>query len=119
MGGKPSVEYDNDFELVVRSTKELEWLLVTHFHAPDGSRDNTCGLHEKITAATHQGRPLSDDLKRRMRKIVTHATSWCTTATTMRSKVAPDMRATTSKSSRSSREWPGPRRKLAGVAFHE
>ena len=70
MGGKPSVEYDNDFELVVRSTKELEWLLVTHFHAPDGSRDNTCGLHEKITAATHQGRPLSDDLKRRMRKIV-------------------------------------------------
>ena len=58
----------NDFELVVRATKELEFLLETHFGAPSGKEH---GLHDKITAARHDGRPLPDTLQRQMRKLVT------------------------------------------------
>ena len=56
----------NDFELVIRATKELEWLLETHFGAPSGKN---VGLHDKISAArdprTHQ--PLPDNVIRKMR----------------------------------------------------
>ena len=47
----------NDFELVIRATKELEWLLETHFNAPSG-KDH--GLHDKITHARDRttGQPL-------------------------------------------------------------
>jgi hypothetical protein len=45
----------NDFELVIRATKELEWLLEEHFRAPSGKE---FGLHDKITAArTQAGQP--------------------------------------------------------------
>lgn len=59
----------NDFELVVRATKEMEWLLETHFGSP---REKTIGIHEKITQArTPTREPLPEDIKRRMRKLVT------------------------------------------------
>jgi len=59
----------NDFELVVRATKELEFLLEEHFHAPTGKN---VGLHDKITAARDaRGQPLSDNVKKRMRYLVT------------------------------------------------
>ena len=60
----------NDFELVCRATKELEWLLETHFGAPSGK---TVGLHDKITAARdpRDGQPLPERVTRRMRKLVT------------------------------------------------
>ena len=54
--------------MVIRSTKELEWLLETHFGAP-ASKD--CGLHDKITAARFKGQPLSPSLERSMRRLVT------------------------------------------------
>ena len=60
----------NDFELVIRATKELEWLLETHFGAPDGKN---VGLHDKITAARdpRTNAPLPEKVVRRMRKLVT------------------------------------------------
>jgi hypothetical protein len=60
----------NDFELVIRATKELEWLLETHFSAPSGK---TVGLHEKITAARNprDGKPLPNNIQKRMRYLVT------------------------------------------------
>lgn len=38
----------NDFQLVIEASKELEYLLATHFGA-DGR-----GLHERISSAAHQ-----------------------------------------------------------------
>jgi hypothetical protein len=68
-GASSISRYKNDFELVIRATKELEWLLETHFGAPSGK---TVGLHDKISAArTPEGQPLSDNVKRRMRYLVT------------------------------------------------
>ena len=59
----------NDFELVIRASKEMEWLLETHFGAPTGK---DCGLHDKISRArTSQGKPLPDDLVRKMRYLAT------------------------------------------------
>ena len=60
----------NDFELVIRATKELDWLLETHFNAPSGK---TVGLHEKISAARKpsDGQPLPDKIQKRMRYLVT------------------------------------------------
>ena len=60
----------NDFELVIRATKELEWLLETHFGAPDGKN---VGLHDKISAARdpRNQKPLPEKIIRRMRKLVT------------------------------------------------
>ena len=43
---------NNDFELVIRATKELDYLLESHFNAPSGK---DVGLHEKIGAATSRG----------------------------------------------------------------
>ena len=55
----------NDFELVIRATKELEWLLETHFNAPSGK---DVGLHEKISKArTASGQPLPEKITKRMR----------------------------------------------------
>ena len=60
----------NDFELVIRATKELDYLLETHFGAPSGKN---VGLHDKIAAARgpRDGKPLPDIVTRRMRKLVT------------------------------------------------
>ena len=60
----------NDFELVIRATKELEWILETQFGAPDGK---TVGLHDKISAARipGSGQPLPEAVTRKMRKLVT------------------------------------------------
>ena len=59
----------NDFELVIRATKELEFLLEMHFNAPSGKQ---VGLHDKISAArTPDGKPLPDVVIRRMRYLVT------------------------------------------------
>lgn len=59
----------NDYELVIRATKELEWLLETYFGAPAGK---TVGMHEKISAARDpHGRPLPEKILKRMRYLVT------------------------------------------------
>lgn len=71
MGGAVSIaNCKNDFELVIRATKELEHILETHFGAPSSK---TAGLHDKITAARDPatGRPLPDGITRKMRKLVT------------------------------------------------
>uniref|UniRef100_A0A7S2RZE4 DUF4145 domain-containing protein n=1 Tax=Rhizochromulina marina TaxID=1034831 RepID=A0A7S2RZE4_9STRA len=76
MGLGPSVPADsvgrfqNDFELVIRSSKELEWVLETQFGAP-GGKDRGAGLHEKITEARHRGQPLPENLVIQMRRLVT------------------------------------------------
>jgi hypothetical protein len=58
----------NDFELVVRMTKELEYILETHFGAPNRSH---VGLAAKINQArTPDGAKLSESVKERMLEIV-------------------------------------------------
>ena len=54
----------NDFELVIRTSKELEFLLENQFHA-EGK-----GLHEKITSASSSAL-LPDSLVRKMRFLAT------------------------------------------------
>ena len=61
--GKSILSCKNDFELAIRATKELEWLLETHFNAPTGKQH---GLHDKITAVA-----LPENIKKRMRYLVT------------------------------------------------
>eukprot|EP00965_Chrysotila_dentata_P185606 6127941-Pleurochrysis_carterae.AAC.4 len=46
----------------------MEWLLETYFDAPT---EHDCGLHYKITQARYKGRPLKDELIRKMRYLVT------------------------------------------------
>mmetsp|Transcript_2500 Transcript_2500/g.6542 ORF Transcript_2500/g.6542 Transcript_2500/m.6542 type:complete len:117 (-) Transcript_2500:1644-1994(-) len=48
MGASSSsyARYSNDFELVIRATKDLEHLLETGFGAPSGKKE---GLHDKIS----------------------------------------------------------------------
>ena len=60
----------NDFELVIRATKELEFILETHFGAPS---DKKSGLHDKISAARdpRDGKTLPPEIQRKMRKLVT------------------------------------------------
>ena len=57
------LQYKNDFELVVRATKDLEHLLETGFDAPSGK---TVGLHDKISSvqASHG---LSEDTVKKLR----------------------------------------------------
>lgn len=62
------LQYKNDFELVIRATKDLEHLLETEFDAPSG--DRTVGLHDKITSAQNS-HDLSPDTVRRLRYLVT------------------------------------------------
>lgn len=59
--------YTNDFELVIRVTKDLDHLLETEFGAPSG-RD--VGLHDKITYA-QQTASLSPGTVRKLRYLVT------------------------------------------------
>lgn len=68
--GSSIASVKNDFELVIRATKELEWLLEEHFGAPAGKN---VGLHDKITAARdpRDGKPLPEKVTRQMRKLVT------------------------------------------------
>ncbi|KAL7488065.1 hypothetical protein ACHAW6_013966 [Cyclotella cf. meneghiniana] len=61
------LQYKNDFELVVRATKDLEHLLETGFDVPSGK---TAGLHDKISSvqASHG---LSEDTVKKLRYLVT------------------------------------------------
>lgn len=59
----------NDFELVIRATKELEFLLETEFDAPTGK---TIGLHDKISDVEHSF-GLSRPTVQKMRYLVTGA----------------------------------------------
>mmetsp|Transcript_13444 Transcript_13444/g.24340 ORF Transcript_13444/g.24340 Transcript_13444/m.24340 type:complete len:121 (+) Transcript_13444:140-502(+) len=61
------VQYKNDFELVIRATKDLEHLLETGFGAPRGK---TVGLHDKITAV-QRSHDLSQESVKKLRYLVT------------------------------------------------
>lgn len=61
MGASPS-HSTNDYELVIKSSKELEYFLETEFHA------NGKGLHEKITSVQSE---LPAPLCKRMRFLAT------------------------------------------------
>ena len=63
----PYLHYKNDFELVIRATKDLEHLLETGFGAPSGK---TVGLHDKITSA-QESHNLSQDTVKKLRYLVT------------------------------------------------
>lgn len=66
---KSYLQYKNDFELVIRATKDLEHLLETEFGAPSG-KGSGFGLHDKIThAETTAG--LSRDTVKKLRYLVT------------------------------------------------
>ena len=72
--GQSSIaRYTNDFELVIRATKELEYLLETHFLPPlSTSQDKTIGLHDKISMARlPDGQPLPPAVVKKMRYLVT------------------------------------------------
>jgi len=61
------LQYKNDFELVIRATKDLEHLLETQFGAPSSKED---GLHDKITHA-QESADLSKETVNKMRYLVT------------------------------------------------
>ena len=61
------LQYTNDFELVIRATKDLEYLLETQFNFPNGKN---VGLHEKISAA-QASYNLSPDTVKKLRYLVT------------------------------------------------
>ena len=61
------LQYKNDFELVIRATKDLEHLLEKDFGAPSTKQT---GLHDKITHAQHSA-GLSHDTVKKMRYLVT------------------------------------------------
>ena len=61
------LQYTNDFELVIRSTKDLEHLLETEFGAQSTKQD---GLHDKITHAQNTA-GLSTDTVKKLRYLVT------------------------------------------------
>ena len=61
------LQYKNDFELVIRATKDLEHLLETGFGAPS---DKQTGLHDKITHAQNTA-GLSKDTVKKLRYLVT------------------------------------------------
>ena len=71
MGTTPSkqsyLQYTNDFELVIRATKDLEHLLETEFGAPSTKQT---GLHDKISHA-QQSAGLTHDTVKKMRYLVT------------------------------------------------
>lgn len=60
-------QYKNDFELVIRATKDLEHLLEKSFNAPSGKQ---IGLHDKITHVQSTER-LSNETVKKMRYLVT------------------------------------------------
>lgn len=60
-------QYKNDFELVIRATKDLENLLETGFGAPSGKKD---GLHDKISY-TQAKAGLSASTVKKLRYLVT------------------------------------------------
>jgi hypothetical protein len=60
-------QYTNDFELVIRATKDLEYLLEQSFDAPSGKQ---VGLHDKISHA-QQTSGLTQDTVKKMRYLVT------------------------------------------------
>ena len=72
MGGsfsstKSYLQYKNDFELVIRATKDLEHMLESEFDAPSGKN---VGLHDKITHA-EETHGLSNETVKKMRYLVT------------------------------------------------
>ena len=63
------VNCSNDYELVIRASKELEFLLETSFSATNGKQS---GLHDKISSARQlNGQQLPDGLVRKMRYLAT------------------------------------------------
>mmetsp|Transcript_11631 Transcript_11631/g.14084 ORF Transcript_11631/g.14084 Transcript_11631/m.14084 type:complete len:125 (-) Transcript_11631:112-486(-) len=60
-------QYQNDFELVIRATKDLEHLLESSFGAPSGKQ---IGLHDKITHV-QSSEGLSSSTVKQMRYLVT------------------------------------------------
>ena len=71
MGASPSkqsyLQYTNDFELVIRCTKDLEHLLETEFGAPSSKQT---GLHDKISHAQNSA-GLTHETVKKMRYLVT------------------------------------------------
>lgn len=67
MGASTSqpVHATNDFELAIKSSKELEWILEQEFQATGN------GLHEKITSAANMCPELTPSLVRNMRYLAT------------------------------------------------
>ena len=61
------LQYSNDFELVIRATKDLEHLLETGFGAPSGKN---VGLHDKISAA-QASHHLTAETVKQLRYLVT------------------------------------------------
>ena len=61
------LQYTNDFELVIRATKDLEYLLESQFNVPTGKN---VGLHDKISAA-QASHNLSPDTVKQLRYLVT------------------------------------------------
>ena len=61
------LRYKNDFELVIRATKDLEYMLESEFDAPAGK---TIGLHDKISHA-EENFGLSKETVKKMRYLVT------------------------------------------------
>lgn len=61
------LQYKNDFELVIRATKDLEYLLETGFNAPSGKN---VGLHDKITSAQNS-HGISQETVQKLRYLVT------------------------------------------------
>ena len=61
------LQYSNDFELVIRATKDLEHLLETGFGAPSGKN---VGLHDKISAA-QESHHLTAETVKQLRYLVT------------------------------------------------
>ncbi len=61
------LQYTNDFELVIRATKDLEYLLESQFNVPTGKN---VGLHDKISAA-QASHNLSPDTVNQLRYLVT------------------------------------------------
>jgi len=69
----------NDFELVIRATKELEWILEAQFGAPNGK---TVGLHTRYRPRASQA--VRSRCQRRSQEKCgsssPYETRWCTTA---------------------------------------
>uniref|UniRef100_A0A7S1D167 DUF4145 domain-containing protein n=1 Tax=Cyclophora tenuis TaxID=216820 RepID=A0A7S1D167_CYCTE len=66
-GHSSYTRYKNDFELVIRATKDLEHLLETEFGAPSGKQ---IGLHDKISFV-QSAASISPTAVRKMRYLVT------------------------------------------------
>ncbi len=65
MGASVSTHATNDYELAIKSSKELEYILEVEFDA------HGKGLHEKVTSAANNCPEISPGLVRNMRYLAT------------------------------------------------